>query len=169
MSRQKKCSATLYRDSEKGKIAGVCAGIANYFGVEIWLVRIIAVSSLLLGVGGFSVVAYIAGWFILDKQPRTKSGFNRTRQTHAEGSNAKRSFYTSAYEKEQERAEHEYADNAYYDSIKVKAKIWQQGEPAQQALHDVSDKFSSLERKIRTMEKYVTSAEFSVNREINKL
>ena len=45
----------LYRNPENARIAGVCSGVAEYFGLETWLVRIF--------------VAYIAAWFILDKKP----------------------------------------------------------------------------------------------------
>lgn len=60
---------TLYRDSKNGKLGGVCAGLAEYFGVEIWLMRILAVTAFLLGVGFFATVAYIAAWFMLEKMP----------------------------------------------------------------------------------------------------
>jgi len=63
-----KSRGELFRDPAKGKIAGVCAGLANYFGWETWLVRILVVSGVLLGMGWF-VILYIAGWFILDKKP----------------------------------------------------------------------------------------------------
>lgn len=39
----------LYRDPYNGKIAGVCAGLANYFGLEVWLVRILVITAALLG------------------------------------------------------------------------------------------------------------------------
>ncbi len=42
----------LLRDDRNGKLAGVCAGIADYFGWEVWLVRLIVVTSVLLGLGG---------------------------------------------------------------------------------------------------------------------
>lgn len=65
-------SKTLYRDPQNGKISGVCAGIAEYFGMEIWLVRILAVSAFLLGLGFFATVAYIAATLILDKMPEER-------------------------------------------------------------------------------------------------
>jgi len=37
----------LYRDPQRGKIAGVCAGLAEYFGVETWIVRLLAISGLI--------------------------------------------------------------------------------------------------------------------------
>jgi len=33
----------LYRDPDKGMVAGVCAGIADYFGVSVNLVRVVTV------------------------------------------------------------------------------------------------------------------------------
>ena len=53
----------LYRNPHEGKIAGVCAGIADYFGWETWLVRILVVSGVLFGMP-FLILGYVAGWFI---------------------------------------------------------------------------------------------------------
>lgn len=58
----------LLRDDRNGKLAGVCAGIADYFGWEVWLVRLIVVTSVLLGLGGLLPVLYVAAWFILEKK-----------------------------------------------------------------------------------------------------
>ncbi len=63
-------SKTLYRDPVHGKIWGVCAGIANYFNVEIWLVRIIFVSLSLFGFCFIVIIAYIAATLLLDKMPQ---------------------------------------------------------------------------------------------------
>jgi len=60
---------TLYRSPQGGKIAGVCAGIAEYLNSEVWLVRVIAVSIFLLGGSGVILVIYIAMWMILDIKP----------------------------------------------------------------------------------------------------
>jgi phage shock protein PspC (stress-responsive transcriptional regulator) len=37
----------LYRDTVSGKISGVCAGLAKYFSVEAWVVRIAAIAALI--------------------------------------------------------------------------------------------------------------------------
>ncbi|AZG72763.1 envelope stress response membrane protein PspC [Shewanella livingstonensis] len=60
---------TLYRNPKGGKVAGVCSGLADYFNFETWLVRVIAVSILLLGGTGVVLVIYIALWMILDIKP----------------------------------------------------------------------------------------------------
>lgn len=61
----------LYRDTANGKIGGVCAGLAEYLGLETWIVRIIAVSGFLLGFGFFATVAYIAAVLMIEKKPAT--------------------------------------------------------------------------------------------------
>ena len=56
----------LYRNSSAGRIAGVCAGIAEYFDADVTLVRLAwVVLSIVPGsfVGG--LVAYIAAWAIM--------------------------------------------------------------------------------------------------------
>jgi len=146
----KKCRGELYRDPSNGKIAGVCAGLADYFDWEPWLVRILVVSGVLLGMGWF-IVIYIAGWFILDK----KHGKNKKLNKKAKG----------RYHETTESIKSDFAG----ESIKVKSRIWQAGEPPKQAFHDIRRKFRNLERELIKMEKYVTSPEFTVSREINKL
>jgi phage shock protein C len=53
----------FYRDKRNGKWMGVCAGIADYTGVDVTLVRIAFVLATVCGGSGVVVVAYlIAGW-----------------------------------------------------------------------------------------------------------
>lgn len=58
----------LYRDTHKGKLTGVCAGIAARFGIEVWVVRILVVSATLLGGGFLMVLVYLAASLMLEKQ-----------------------------------------------------------------------------------------------------
>lgn len=60
---------TLYRDKANGKIAGVCAGIADYTGINVFWVRLGLIVSLFLPVSALTVPAYIAAWFLLQKKP----------------------------------------------------------------------------------------------------
>ncbi len=53
----------LYRDADNQIIAGVCAGIANYFEIDPIIVRLIFGLSLLMG--GFGVLLYIIMWVIV--------------------------------------------------------------------------------------------------------
>lgn len=129
----------LLRDDRNGKIAGVCAGVADYFGIENWLVRIITLAALFLGMGPFVLVVYFAAWVVLDKK----------------------SHYEAIH-----GARLKEVDD---DRIEVKTQIWQKGEPPKQALQHLSHKFNSLELRLRDIERHVTSSSFQLNREFNKL
>ncbi|WP_176291298.1 envelope stress response membrane protein PspC [Vibrio natriegens] len=72
----------LYRDPANGKLAGVCAGFANYFGVEVWLIRILVISAGLLGGTFLVLLAYVALAFMLEKQPMTYSENIKAQQDH---------------------------------------------------------------------------------------
>lgn len=56
-------SNTFYRNKSKGMVAGVCAGLSEYFGVDPAVLRVIFVLWALSG--GSGVMAYIVLWIIL--------------------------------------------------------------------------------------------------------
>ena len=58
---QEKTRKELFRDMKKGKIAGVCAGLAQYIGLDIALMRIAWIVLCICSVG-FSLVGYIILW-----------------------------------------------------------------------------------------------------------
>jgi len=58
----------LYRDTERGKLFGVCAGIGNYTGIEPWVVRCIAITGLIF-LPSVTLIVYIVGAVVLDKKP----------------------------------------------------------------------------------------------------
>ena len=59
----------FYRNKREGKINGICAGIADYTGLDVTLVRIGLVAAIVLGAGALLPVYFIAGW-VADDQPR---------------------------------------------------------------------------------------------------
>ena len=61
-------TAKLYRDAKRGKICGVCGGIARYYGLETWIVRILAVTGLIF-LNWVVFVAYLVAALILDREP----------------------------------------------------------------------------------------------------
>ncbi|WP_298441949.1 envelope stress response membrane protein PspC [uncultured Ferrimonas sp.] len=63
----------LYRIPSQGKVAGVCAGIAERFNLEVWLVRIVTLSAMILtGVFSFVLLGYVVAWVLLDKKPEAQ-------------------------------------------------------------------------------------------------
>lgn len=48
------------------KFLGVCAGIANFVGIETWMIRLGFIISVIFG-GWFMIPAYFIAWFFMDK------------------------------------------------------------------------------------------------------
>ena len=65
-------SRRLYRDPRHGKIGGVCAGLANYYGMETWVVRCMAITGLIF-LSQIIFPAYWIAYFVMDKPPRDQS------------------------------------------------------------------------------------------------
>lgn len=57
----------LYRSRTNKIIGGVCGGIAEYFGLDPTLVRIITVLLILLP--GIGVLTYLVAWLIIPQRP----------------------------------------------------------------------------------------------------
>jgi phage shock protein C len=129
----------LLRDDRNGKIAGVCAGIADYFGWELWLVRVVVLASVLLGFGGILPVLYLVGWIVLEKKSVAEQRSGEPVRAAAER------------------------------PVEVKTRVWQRGEAPPRALNHLKQQFDSIEYRLRDMESYVTSSKFQLHREFNKL
>jgi phage shock protein C len=59
----------LYRDPERAVIRGLCAGIADYIGVEPWLVRAFAIVALIVFPPQTIAAYFIASCFIRPRPP----------------------------------------------------------------------------------------------------
>lgn len=140
-----KSGKKLHRDTSQGKIAGVCAGIANHFGWEVWLVRIAAVSGLIFATK-VTFIAYIAAWAILDKGPKESKQTQRILK---------------------ETTSYEYTNDGR--AVEVKTRVWEAGRAPKDALKDIAKRFESMEHSVRGMERYVTSSEYKVRQEFNRL
>ena len=62
----------LVRVRDGRMLAGVCAGVADYFGLDVTLVRVIwAVVSVITG--GAGVLAYLVAWIIIPDEGQKSS------------------------------------------------------------------------------------------------
>jgi phage shock protein C len=59
----------FYRDKQDGKVLGVCAGIADYTGFDVALVRICFLAAVFMSGGSVLPFYFIAGW-ITPTKPR---------------------------------------------------------------------------------------------------
>jgi phage shock protein C len=60
----------LYRSGKDRIIGGVCGGLAEYFDVDVSLVRLAWIVFTMLG--GSGVLAYIIAWLIIPRNPNHK-------------------------------------------------------------------------------------------------
>ncbi len=60
---------TLYRDKHNAKLMGVCSGIADYTGVDVFWVRLGAVALTFLALGPIALLLYFIAAFLLNKKP----------------------------------------------------------------------------------------------------
>ena len=145
MSTSNSTKKMFYRDPVRGKVAGICAGIANYFGWEVWIVRIVAVTALIF-MSKLTFVAYVIAWIVVDKAPKESAPQKRVLKE------------TTTYENTPDGR-----------SIEIKTRVWEAGEVPKDALKDIAGRFQKMEHSLRDMERYVTSSEYQVRQEINKL
>jgi phage shock protein C len=64
-------SQPIFRPFQDRMLAGVAAGTARYFGVDVTLVRIAFV--VLTFFGGAGVAAYLAGWLLIPEEGSEQS------------------------------------------------------------------------------------------------
>ncbi|HET9353049.1 MAG TPA: envelope stress response membrane protein PspC [Sphingomicrobium sp.] len=69
MNTQPPSRTRFYLDKRHGKVMGVCAGIADYTGLDVTLVRIMFVSAVFMSGGSVLPLYFIAG-FMADDKPR---------------------------------------------------------------------------------------------------
>ncbi|SFI10673.1 PspC domain-containing protein [Halpernia frigidisoli] len=62
----------LFRDPENGKIGGVCAGLANYFGIDPVWIRLLLIFFVIMK--GFGILLYVILWIVLP-QAKTASDY----------------------------------------------------------------------------------------------
>jgi len=68
-SEQPASQTRFYRDKQNGKLMGVCAGIADYTGFDVALVRICFLAAVFMSGGSVLPFYFIAGW-VAPTKPR---------------------------------------------------------------------------------------------------
>jgi phage shock protein PspC (stress-responsive transcriptional regulator) len=79
---------TLHR-SDNRMIAGVCSGVAEYFGIDVTLVRVIA--AILVLSGGTGLAIYVIAWLVMPDTSGTVQGtrlVNKLRSPGTSGNEA---------------------------------------------------------------------------------
>lgn len=61
-------SKKLYRSRNNRMIAGVCSGLAEFFGIDATVVRLVFVAGALLGFGSF-ILIYLVMFVVVPEEP----------------------------------------------------------------------------------------------------
>ena len=139
-------TARLTRDREHGKLLGVCAGIANYYGLETWVVRLTALTGLVF-LTSVTLVGYFVAALLMDPSPKRWKRSLKPPRPRRSGSR-KRS-----------------ARKHPKDDSPEPAGAW----IPRQRLRDVGADFDQMELKLRRMEAHVTSGHYELHRELAEL
>jgi|TARA_B100000315_G_scaffold253395_2_gene292101 phage shock protein C len=145
----------LYRDPDRAKICGVCAGFADYFGIEAWQMRLGAILGLVF-IPQLTFCGYFVSYFLMDKKPyyrRVTDRFDR----------AARQWQGSTIDEEEDS--YSVNEDRPQDSREYRKPRMSNG----LALRTAKSKFTELEDRVRSMETHVTSSKFELQRELKKL
>lgn len=161
-----------FRDLDNGKLWGICAGVAPYLGLEVWVVRCLAVTMFIFA-PQIIVPAYIIGYFVLDARSDldvlTPRSTRRQRKRHARRQ--------KAMDRAQERsAARAAAKAARAEKRSRRSRTSGQSnesappQPAARAvLRDVRGTLNEAEARLRRMEGHVTSGRYELQKELRKI
>ena len=154
----------LYRNTRDGKVAGVCAGLADHWEVDHWVVRIAAVI-LFLFMGPLAFWAYVAGWILL---ARRRSGVDGQADRYSRGGHrfSGSESHGDGYGNDDVEIEMEYDEQ--HHSYRPR-KMFRYGESPAVRLQRARERLDTALTRVEDMESYVTSRQYNLNKEFSKL
>lgn len=141
----------LYRNTRDGRIAGVCAGLADHLDIARWVVRLLWFVALLF-TGTLALWAYVGAWVVL--APRPGSYRSSAGDTPPQGRDPE-----PEVEMEYDEHHHDYRPR----------KVFRYSEPGSVRLRRANERLDAALRRVEDMETYVTSRQFQLNKEISGL
>ena len=133
----------LYRNSSEGWIGGICAGLAVRWDIPNWVVRLAAVA-LLMYAGPWAFWLYVIAWVMISTKASRWSEI-------ADGQ--------VEVEMEYDESRHAYCRKTVFTSTDA---------PAEQ-VRKAKERLASATSRIETIERYVTSRQYDLNREFSKI
>jgi phage shock protein C len=139
----------LYRNTRDGKIAGVCAGLADHWDIAHWVMRLIWIGGFLF-TGTLALWVYLGAWILLAPRPTRRSD----------------DIAYAEPEYDDVEVEMEY-DERYHDYRP--RKVFRYSEPANVRLQRARERLDAALRRVEGMESYVTSRRYNLNKEFSQL
>jgi phage shock protein C len=131
----------LYRNRSAGWIGGVCAGLADHWGVATWMVRLGA-TAMLIFTGSLAFWAYVVAWFLLAPRP---SQWDESADIEV----------TMEYDEDR----HTYR----------KRTVFHYPDAPSDRLRKAQERLNEALGRVESMERYVTSRRYDLNREFSRL
>ena len=132
----------LYRNRSEGWIGGVCSGLADHWGVATWMVRLAAIALLLL-TGSLAFWGYVVAWVVLSPRPSRWEG-----------------------EASEVEVEMEYDEDR---QTYRKRTVFHYPDAPTDRLRKARRRLDEALGRVESMERYVTSRRYDLNREFSKL
>jgi len=168
-----------FRDLDKARLWGICAGTAPYLGLEIWVVRCIAVTCLVF-MPQVIVPAYLVAYFVLESHSARDQqyGPNNPPSTRKARRLYKRKLRRM---KAAERAQAKGDARAEAQAEKLEpsrrrrtkkrrdAVVPPPAPPARTVLRNVKGTLNEAELRLRRMEGHVTSGRYELQKELRRI
>jgi phage shock protein C len=144
----------LYRNTTDGKIAGVCAGLADHWDVAHWVVRLTWVGAFLF-TGTLALWVYLASWILMTPRPtRWSASGERTG-----GRDVEAQYEDVSVEMEYDERHHDYRPR----------KVFRYTDSSSERLKRARERLDATLERVKDMESYVTSRQFELNKEFSRL
>ncbi len=143
----------FYRSADRAVLGGVCAGMAEYFGFNLRVLRFLAIIAFVVAMP-FSVVAYLAAVFLIPARSTSNGG------------RYERSGY-DMYDRDEHKREKK-CSRRERRRAKKEARRQREAGPSEAAIR-VKEECSSLDKRIVELEKIITSSRYQLDREIRNL
>ncbi len=140
----------LYRDADRAWLAGVCAGLATYFGLNLKVTRFLAFIAFLAAMP-FALFAYFAAVCLIPAESR-RDGQESVR-------------YGCCWGRRRERRRR-HSSRRRRDEPDTRAS---EPPPPRPTLGEVRERYKTLDKRLAELEKQVTSPRFQLEQEFRKL
>lgn len=138
----------FYRSADKALLGGVCAGIADYFGFNLRVLRFMAIVAFVVAMP-MAVIAYLAAVFLIPARSSSSGERYGGRRDERAGKGRQCS------RRERRRA-------------KKAARREQETAPSDAAM-EIQEKCRTLDERIVELERIITSSSYQLDREIRSL
>ncbi|WP_116364326.1 PspC domain-containing protein [Parahaliea mediterranea] len=140
----------LYRNTRRGKIAGVAAGLADHWDVAHWVVRLLWVGAFIF-TGTLALWVYLGAWLLLSPRPSGRWGQDAAYADDPADDPDLEMEYDERYQHYRPR------------------KVFQYTEPSNVRLQRARERLDAALKRVEDMESYVTSRQYELNREFSRL